>query len=92
MLTCSRCYRTLPASEFSPNRRRASGHQSACKECVNAAKREKYHHNSRRMNAQNKMYRDRDRVELAWYREHFPRPNKPWLDDRPDLWEAQLNE
>lgn len=92
MLTCTRCYRTLPKDRFSPNRHRTSGHQSACKDCLAAARQEAYRTNGGRMRAQNRMYRARERAELNWYRTHYPRPTKPWLDNRPDLWEPKTND
>lgn len=79
---CSRCGETKPATDFYRARGMKTGLTSKCKDCTNDYLKE-YRarpdaHERERAHARR---RDRERrLELNWYRRHYPQDGQPWLE------------
>lgn len=75
--TCSRCGVEKPLRDFHRRSSSPDGHSGVCKTCRAEQQAARYYSNPsvkedmRRRSAE-------ERRELAWYRKHYPRPDKPW--------------
>lgn len=79
---CSRCGETKPASHFYRASQGKGGLSSKCKQCDSAyikEYRERYGVRARERERARRRDRER-RLELNWYREHYPQDGKPWLE------------
>lgn len=75
---CSHCGKVKPRSEFGKNTRAKDGLDYACKPCRRIYNRKQYSKNSESRKAAVQRIQNRDKRELAWYRENYPQEGEQW--------------